>query len=85
VGSPAERIRATACAIDVWSAGRAEDARARVEAFRDASVAAQELAKSTAVAYASAMRELVEEMGATAAARELGISRNRVYQITRHH
>ncbi|MFI5426034.1 hypothetical protein [Aeromicrobium sp. UC242_57] len=60
------------------------DPRSRLADIQRISAETLELQQMTAAVYSSVMREYVAEVGATAAARELGISRNRVYEVMKH-
>lgn len=56
-------------------------ARERYDELTAASQAVVDLGHAVAAARGRAVRALVEEVGATAAARDLGVSRNRVYTL----
>jgi hypothetical protein len=55
----------------------------RCHELASASQAASALEHAVAVSRGRAVRALVDEIGATAAAKELGVSRNRVYVMMR--
>lgn len=57
------------------------DPKTRCHELAAASLAAASLEHAVAAARGRAVRALVDEVGATVAARELGVSRNRVYVL----
>ncbi len=72
-------IAALASDIDTATAGL--DSRARYDELTAASVAVVDLGHAVAAARGRAVRALVEQHGATTVARDLGVSRNRVYTL----
>lgn len=79
MSSPAEKINQVAASIPAMLEGM--DARTRLDVLLQATEAVQSLRSDIGVLRATAMRAYVDEIGATKAARELGISRGRVYQL----
>lgn len=84
MSTPAESIAALSTTLQAWAEDRVSDSKARVEAFRAAGIAARDLGKIAGALHAEAMRDMVAELGPTATAKELGISRNRVYEVMKH-
>jgi DNA-binding phage protein len=82
MGTPAERIADIAASLA--AVAEEGDTRQRVKTLKDANDALRSLTADMSVLYQRAMRDFVDEVGgATAAARELNLSRNRIYQITK--
>lgn len=79
MSTPAEKITDAAAAIPATLEGM--DPLARIKVLDDATTAAAELRADVAALRAAAVRAYVDKVGATTAARELGISRGRVYQL----
>jgi hypothetical protein len=82
MSTPAEQIADVAASLA--TVAEEGDTRQRVKTLKDANDALRSLTADMSVLYQRAMRDFVEEVGgATAAAGELDLSRNRIYQITR--
>lgn len=65
--------------------GAGTDPRDRLQALEDAARQSAELASDIAFARASTMREYVKTVGGAAqAAKNLGLTRGRIYQILSH-
>lgn len=82
IGAAATRIEAIAVEIPALVRGIGEHTL-RAGALRQAMTAELALRSKLAVLHTELVREMVDQIGATATARELGISRNRVYMLLR--
>lgn len=79
--TPSEAITALANELDTIAA-QISDPRERLDALRAAADPAAQLAHTLATITGRAMKDYVDEIGgATTAARELGLSRNRIYMM----
>jgi hypothetical protein len=79
MSTPAEKIADAAASIPATLEGM--DPLTRVRALTDATEAVADLRADVALLRATAMRAYVDQVGASRAGRELGLSRGRVYQL----